>query len=137
MIKNLCIDFYLRFATGLSWITIFMTHIWTAQMNYARLAIAWVQFIGILIMIVCTVRSYRMLKLPMTKKEVAWLITGWFVVLVILPIVMSCGVMPLWLDDLESYNNLYFFINILYSYLRLAIVNVLLVCSLVVWRMRH
>lgn len=106
-------------------------------MNYARFAIAWVQFIGILIMIVCTVRSYRMLKLPMTKKEVAWLITGWFVVLVILPIVMSCGVMPLWLDDLESYNNLYFFINILYSYLRLAIVNVLLVRSLVVWRMRH
>lgn len=133
----LCIDLYLRFATGLSWTTIFMTHIWTAQMNYARLAIAWVQFIGMLIMIVCTVRSYRMLKLPMTKKEVAWLITGWFVVLVILPIVMSYGVMPLWLDDLESYNNLYFFINILYSYFRLALVNVLLVRSLAVWRMRR
>lgn len=35
-----CIDFYLRFATGLSWTTTFMTHLWTAQMNYARLAIS-------------------------------------------------------------------------------------------------
>ena len=29
----LCIDLYLRFATGLSWTTVFMTHLWTAQMN--------------------------------------------------------------------------------------------------------
>lgn len=136
-IVYLCVDLYLRFAAGLSWTTIFMTHIWTAQMNYARLVIAWVQFIGMITMIVCTVRSYRTLKLPMTKKEVTWLIIGWFVVIVILPIIMSYGVMSLWMDDLESYNNLYFFINILYSYLRLTLVNVLLVRSLAVWRMRR
>lgn len=133
----LCVDLYLRFAAGLSWTTIFMTHIWTAQMNYTRLVIAWVQFIGMIVMIVCTARSYRMLKLPMTKKEAAWLIIGWFVALIVLPIIMGYGVMPLWMDDLESYNNLYFFINILYSYLRLALVNVLLVRSLAVWRMKH
>ena len=46
-----------------------MTHLWTAQMNYARLAISWVQLLGMLVMIVCTVRSYRTLKLPATKKE--------------------------------------------------------------------
>lgn len=65
----LCIDFYLRFATGLSWTTVFMTHLWTAQMNYARLAISWVQLLGMLVMIVCTARSYRMLRLPATKKR--------------------------------------------------------------------
>lgn len=133
----LCADLYLRFVAGLSWTTIFMTHLWTAQMNYARLVIAWAQFIGMIIMIVTTARSYRTLKLTMSKKEVTWLIIGWFVVIVVLPIIMSYGVMPLWMDDLESYNNLYFFINILYSYLRLALVNVLLVRSLAVWRMRH
>lgn len=63
----LCIDLYLRFATGISWTTVFMTHLWTAQMNYARLAISWVQLLGMLVMIVCTVRSYRTLKLPATK----------------------------------------------------------------------
>ena len=30
----LCIDLYLRFATGLSWTTIFMTPLWTYEMNY-------------------------------------------------------------------------------------------------------
>lgn len=133
----LCVDLYLRLAVGISWTTIFMTHLWTAQINYARLVIAWAQFIGMITMIVCTARSYRTLKLPMTKKEVTWLIIGWLVVLVILPIIMSYGVMPLWMDDPESFDSLYLFISILYSYVRLALVNVLLVRSLAVWRMRH
>lgn len=133
----LCVDLYLRFVAGLSWTTIFMTHLWTAQMNYARLIIAWLQFIGMIIMIVATARSYRTLKLTMSKKEVTWLIIGWLVVLVILPIIMSYGVMPLWMDDPESFDSLYLFISILYSYVRLALVNVLLVRSLAVWRMRH
>lgn len=133
----LCADLYLRFVAGLSWTTIFMTHLWTAQMNYARLVIAWAQFIGMIIMIVTTARSYRTLKLTMSKKEVTWLIIGWLVVLVILPIIMSYGVMPLWMDDPESFDSLYLFISILYSYVRLALVNVLLVRSLAVWRMRH
>ena len=81
----LCIDLYLRFATGLSWTTVFMTHLWTAQMNYARLAISWVQLLGMLVMIVCTVRSYRTLKLPATKKEGTWLIAGWLAALIVLP----------------------------------------------------
>ena len=69
----LCVDFYLRFAIGVSWTTIFMTHLWTYEMNYMCLAIAWVQFFAMLVMIVCTMRSYRALKLPATKKEVTWL----------------------------------------------------------------
>lgn len=133
----LCVDLYLRIAAGLSWTTIFMTYIWTAQMNYARLVIAWLQFIGMIIMIICTVRSYRELRLPITKKEVTWLIIGWLTVLVVLPIIMSYGVMPLWMDDPNSFNYLYFFISIFYSYFRLALVNVLLVRSLAVWRMKN
>ena len=97
----LCIDLYLRFATGLSWTTIFMTHLWTYEMNYMRLAIAWMQFFAMLVMIVCTVRSYRTLKLPATKKEVTWLIVGWLAALVVLPLLMSYGVMPLWRDNLH------------------------------------
>ena len=108
-----CIDFYLRFATGLSWTTTFMTHLWTAQMNYARLAISWAQFLGMLVMIVCTARSYRTLKLPATKKEVTWLIAGWLITLVALPLLMSYGIMPLWRDALNNYRNFspYFFLK--------------------------
>ena len=88
----LCIDLYLRFATGLSWTTIFMTPLWTYEMNYMRLAIAWMQFFAMLVMIVCTVRSYRTLKLSATKKEVTWLIAGWLAALVVLPLLMRYGV---------------------------------------------
>lgn len=135
----LYIDLYLRFATGLSWTTIFMTHLWTAQMNYARLSIAWMQFIGMVLMSLCTVRSYPTLKVSATKKEVTWLIVGWVATLVVLPLLMSYGVMPLWIDNLYNYSNFspYFFINVLYSYVRLALINVLLVRTLAVWRVKR
>ena len=135
----LCIDLYLRFATGLSWTTVFMTRLWTAQMNYARLAISWVQLLGMLVMIVCTVRSYRTLKLPATKKEVTWLIAGWLITLVALPLLMSYGMMPLWRDALNNYRNFspYFFLSVLCDYVRLALVNILLVRTLAVWRLKR
>ncbi len=137
-----CLDLYFRIAAGLSWMTIFTTHLWTAQMNnvrYVSLAIAWVQFIGMILMILYTVRSYRTLKVSATKKEVTWLIVGWVAALVVLPLLMSYGVMPLWRDNLHNYSNFspYFFINVLYSYVRLALVNVLLVRTLAVWRVKR
>ena len=134
-----CVDLYLRFATGLSWTTVFMTHLWTPQMNYMRLAISWVQLLGMLVMIVCTVRSYRTLRLPATKKEGTWLIAGWLAALVVLPLLMSYGVMPLLLGDLGNYSNIspYFLLNVVYSYARLALVNILLVRTLAVWRLKR
>ena len=134
-----CVDLYLRFATGLSWTTIFMTRLWTPEMNYARLAIAWVQFLGMIVMTVWTVCSYRALRLPATKKEVTWLTAGWFAALVVLPLLMSYGIMPLWRDNLQNYSNFspYFFISVVYSYARLALVNILLVRSLAIWRMKR
>lgn len=135
----LCLDLYLRFATGLSWTTIFMTPIWTAQMNYMRLFIAWVQFLVMLVMIICTVCSYRTLKLPAAKKEVSWLVAGWLAAFVLLPLLMRYGIMPLWTKDLHNYSQFspYYFIGILYDYVRLALVTVLLVRTLAVWRRKR
>ena len=134
-----CVDLYLRFATGFSWTTIFMTRLWTPEMNYALLAIAWAQFAAMVLMIVWTVCSYRALKLSATKKEITWLAAGWFAALVALPLLMSYGVMPLLLDDLGNYSNIspYFLLNVVYSYARLALINVLLVRSLAVWRLKR
>ena len=134
-----CVDLYLRFATGLSWTTVFMTHLWTPEMNYARLAISWVQLLGMLVMIVWTVCSYRALKRSATKKERTWLAAGWFAALAALPLLMHYGMMPLLLDDLGNYSNIspYFLLNVVYSYARLALINVLLVRSLAVWRMKR
>ena len=82
---------------------------------------------------------FRSLKLSATKKEVTWLIIGWLAALVVLPLLMSYGVIPLWRDNLHNYSNFspYFFINILYSYVRLVLIDILLVRTLAVWRMRR
>ena len=47
--------------------------------------------------------------------------------------------MPLLLDDLGNYSNIspYFLLNDVYSYARLALINVLLVRSLAVWRLKR
>ena len=52
---------------------------------------------------------------------------------------MRYGVMPLWRDNLHSYSHFSpdFFINILCSYVRLVLVNVLLVRTLAVWRVKR
>ena len=134
-----CADLYLRFATGLSWTTIFMTRLWTPEMNYARLAIAWVQFAAMVLMTVWTVCSYRALRLSATKKERTWLAAGWFAALALLPLLMHYGMMPLLLDELGNYSSVspYFLLNVVYSYARLALINVLLVRSLAVWRVKR
>ena len=102
-------------------------------MNYICLAIAWVQFFAMLVMIVCTMRAYRALKLSATKKEVTWLLIGLLAVLVVLPLLMRYGIMP------HNYSKFspYFFISVLYSYVRLALVNVLLVRTLAIWRTKR
>ena len=52
---------------------------------------------------------------------------------------MRYGVMPLWRDNLHSYSHFSpdFFINILCSYVRLVLVNVLLVRTLAIWRTKR
>ncbi len=73
------------------------------------------------------------------EKKVTWLIAGWLAALVVLPLLMRYGVMPLWRDNLHSYSHFSpdFFINILCSYVRLVLVNVLLVRTLAVWRVKR
>lgn len=73
------------------------------------------------------------------EKKVTWLIAGWLAALVVLPLLMRYGVMPLWRDNLHSYSHFSpdFFINILCSYVRLVLVNVLLVRTLAIWRTKR
>ena len=83
--------------------------------------------------------SYRALKLSATKKEITWLAAGWFAALVALPLLMSYGIMPLWRDALHNYSNFspYFFLSVLCDYVRLALVSILLVRTLAVWRLQR
>ncbi len=60
----LCVELYLRWATGLRWSVILMTLSWTPQMNYVRLIIAWVMALIPVLLIVCTVHSFRFIRCP-------------------------------------------------------------------------
>ena len=63
----------------------------------------------------------------------------WMAALVVLPLLMRYGVMPLWRDNLHSCSHFFpdFFINILCSYVRLVLVSVLLVRTLAVWLVKR
>lgn len=55
----LCVDLYLRYATGITWTIILYTLQFTPEMNYLRLAFGWGLFLVAILLIVLTVRSYR------------------------------------------------------------------------------
>lgn len=73
----LCLDGYLRYGTGLTWQAATHTLSWTTEMNYLRLAIAWVQLAALAALLVCTLRSFRGLVLPLTKGRAVRLAAGW------------------------------------------------------------
>ena len=130
------LDLYLRYATGLSWSTVFLTFRWESSWNYVRLAVAWAQFLGMLAMLLCTLRAYRALRLPVTKKRLDLLAGGWVIALAALPLLMDYVILPplreLWPSG--SRFSLAFPVSLLYSYARLALITVLLVRSFAVWR---
>ena len=130
------LDLYLRYATGLSWSQVFLTFRWEASWNYVRLAVAWAQFLGMLAMLLCTLRAYRALRLPVTKKRLVLLAAGWVIALAALPLLMDHVILPplreLWSSG--SRFSLGFPVLLLYSYARLALIAVLLVRSFAVWR---
>ena len=130
------LDLYLRYATGLSWSQVFLTFRWEASWNYVRLAVAWAQFLGMLAMLLCTLRAYRALRLPVTKKRLVLLAAGWVIALAALPLLMDYAILPplreLWPSG--SRFSLAFPVSLLYSYARLALITVLLVRSFAVWR---
>ncbi len=131
-----CADLYLRFAAGLSWGDIRMTHLWTPEMNYARLAAAWMQFLAMLVLLFCTLRSYRGLCLPAAKRRLLRLGAGWLALLAVLPLLMHYAMLPLW-PALSSGSGSYLGFSLFqtfYDALRLALAALLLVRSFAVWR---
>ena len=59
---------YLRHATGIRWTNIFQTFSWTPEMNYLRLAFAWAMSLGMLALLIGTVRSFRDQRIPWGRR---------------------------------------------------------------------
>ena len=71
------VDLYLRYATGLSWSTTRLTFMWTPEMNYMRLFIAWVQLLTMLTMVAATVLALRKKPLYLEGAARTRYILGW------------------------------------------------------------
>ena len=136
----LSVDLYLRYATGLNWTVVRQTVRWEASWNYARLAVAWGQFLAMLALIVCTVRAYREMTVEPTGKRVHLLLAGYFAFFVALPVLMSNVIAPP-LREIHLTSSwrftLYFPVSILYSYLHLALLTFLLVTTFAMLRWKR
>ena len=73
---------YWTYGTGLAWSTILLTPIWTEQMNYVRLIVAWIMFLARALLVVCALRSFRSLRLAPDRRTAVMLAAGCIVFLV-------------------------------------------------------
>ena len=126
------IDLYLRYATGLSWSTTRLTFMWTYEMNYMRLFIAWMQLLATLTMIVATALSYR--KEPLYLEGTARIryILGWVGVIAV-TLSMHWGTALLYgsrifLSDI-SYSGAVRLVSYALDYLRLFLLTVQLTAT--------
>lgn len=72
----LCVDFYLRYATGITWRIVLTTPHFTPEMNYARLAIGWVQLFWMLLLLFLTLRAFRGCTASLGRGERSLLVLG-------------------------------------------------------------
>lgn len=71
------VDFYLRYATGISWRLTFFTLVYTPEMNYLRLFTAWCQLACMLLLTALSIVSFWRVRIPPTRKNIALLAGGW------------------------------------------------------------
>ena len=76
-------QFYMRYATGISWRNVLFTFRWTYEMNYIRLALAWVEFALMLLLIALTLYAYRKSLIAATRQKVYCTISGWMLLFVL------------------------------------------------------
>lgn len=74
------VDLYLRYATGISWRLTFFTLVYTPEMNYLRLFVAWCQLACMLLLTALSIVSFWRVRIPSTRKNRALLAGGWALV---------------------------------------------------------
>ena len=128
---------YLYLATGIRWTLIFQTINFQPEWNYMRLAVAWGMFFLLLLMLACTLRSFRRLTIVPTRRTVGLLVLGWLLWLAV-PYLLDAILFRPWGEILSQPPypaSIVFEISISGgNLLCFAALNALLVCSLALRR---
>ena len=124
------VDLYLRFATGLSWATTRLTFMWTYEMNYMRLFIAWVQLLCTAGMTLATVLTYRRQPLVLNGTAKTRYILGW------VGLAATCLLvrLPLSLYFNFGFDNFYSLLHGLLDYARIILFTIQLTATVRWWR---
>lgn len=100
-----CLMLYFRYATGIRWTLVLQTIGYDPQWNYLRLAIAWVMLLAMLLMVICTARSFRRVRVAPTRRNAGLLAAGWGLWL-LLPQLLRVLVFQSWFTRISSPNGL-------------------------------
>jgi len=131
----LCVDLYLRYATGITWQIIFSTIGYQPEWNYVRLSVGWGQFLAGVVLILCTLRSFRMAEVPREQRAVP-IVCGW-VLFAGLSFLQRWLIRYLHSLPYEQVRDIwYYLIRCCGDYLRLALLVALLILSLAILRRR-
>lgn len=87
----LTVELYIRWATGNTWTLTLSTLYFTPEMNYMRLAIAWVQLFVMLAMFLLTIRSFRTVHISLKNRRNLMRLAGGWAVLVLLHLLKNWG----------------------------------------------
>ena len=110
---------YLRFATGITWRLALWAFQFTASMNFMRLAFAWAELLGFLVLFAVTFFRFWRRPLAATGRNLGLLLGGWA-----LFILLHIPLFPL--DSLSFIGNFWY---VLGEWCRLILLNVLTITT--------
>ncbi len=124
------VDIYMVFATSIRRSSVRYTLQWEPQMNYTRLAFAWISLIALAILIGVTVARFRIEKCRDEKKVFKNMIVSWGV-LVVLQIIAfvwpRTGIHSYLLANIMSMTTIYTLVSICLEWLRIIALTITLI----------
>ena len=119
-----CVYLNLQYTAGISSGMIFLTPVYTPEMNYIRLAFAWGEFLFIVALMVVTVVRFRKRPVEWNRKKRMWFIAG-VIVLVLLHFLPSWLAPSLVPDHWTAYRILAVLLNLFQPALTTALLTAL------------
>ena len=123
-------DIYMSYATGISRASILHTFEWTYQMNYMRLAIAWISVLSLAVMIAVTVVHFGKQPFDSEQKGRKKLIIVWVALGLIQAVVMLWGYTGLYkyiMENIFEMAFIYRLISIVISWSKIIVFTMALV----------
>ena len=126
------VDIFTHFAMGISRSAIRLTHLWTAEMNFGRLAIAWILtliLVGIIVITVIRLTKKPFVTVDKGKKQA---IIAWLVVLVLQIVAWLWGRSAFYqyiLDNIVRLPLLYNLVSLIFSWMKVIALTVALVVT--------